>query len=120
MTAIKYPFPAFTVNRKYAGIILALLCFLPYPWLSRMLAAGSIAIDPGVLTAVILTILSVLLFQAITWWLIKTIWPVLAQYATENFEQNFKSLLPWQKVIIYLSFYLLLFFSFIATLAVLV
>ncbi|WP_276360184.1 hypothetical protein [Daejeonella sp. H1SJ63] len=107
-------------KREHLGIFSALLLFLCFPWLSRWIDITSAPIDPGALSAVIMAILSLLAFKAVTWWLINIIWPVLADYSEEQFEQNFKSLSAWQKVIIYLGFYLLLLYSFVATLAAII
>lgn len=107
-------------KKEHLAIFSALFLFLFFPSLSRWIDITSAPIDPGALSAVIMAILSLLAFKAITWWLINIIWPVLADYSKEQFEQNFKSLSPWQKVVIYLGFYLLLLFSFIATLAAII
>jgi hypothetical protein len=79
----------------------------------------SAPIDVGALSAILMAVLALLTFKAITWWIIKIIWPVLAEYSQDHFERNFKSLLSWQKVIIFLGFYLLLLYSFVAALAAL-
>jgi hypothetical protein len=60
------------------------------------------------------------LFKAITWWLVKTLWPALANYSNYHFANNFQSLSACHKVLIYLGFYLLLLYSFVLTLAALV
>jgi len=104
-------------KKEHLLIFSAIFLFLYFPGLSRLIDITSAPIDPGALSAVIMAILSLLAFKAVTWWLINIIWPVFAEYSKEHFEQNFKSLLPWQKVIIYLAFYLLLLYSFVATLA---
>lgn len=111
--------PQTGTKKEYLVIGMTLIVFLYFPWLSRRIDITSAPIDPGALSAVIMAILSLLAFKAVTWWLINTIWPVLAEYSREHFERNFKSLMSWQKVVIYLSFYLLLLYSFIATLAAL-
>ncbi|MEJ7780375.1 MAG: hypothetical protein WKF68_12380 [Daejeonella sp.] len=111
--------PQTGIKKEHLVIFMALILFLYFPWLSRWIDITSAPIDPGALSAVIMAILSLLAFKAVTWWLINIIWPVLAEYSKEHFERNFKSLMSWQKVIIYLSFYLLLLYSFIATLAAL-
>ena len=111
--------PQARIKKEHLAILTALLLFLYFPWFSRRIDITSAPIDPGALSAVIMAILSLMAFKAVTWWLINIIWPVLAEYSKEHFERNFKSLLSWQKVIIYLGFYLLLLYSFVATLAAL-
>ncbi|MHB1178209.1 MAG: hypothetical protein ACYCZO_07745 [Daejeonella sp.] len=107
------------IKKEHLAIFMVLVLFLYFPWLSRWIDITSAPIDPGALSAVIMAILSLLAFKAVTWWLINIIWPVLAEYSKEHFERNFKSLQSWQKVIIYLSFYISLLYSFVATLAAL-
>ena len=111
--------PQQAIKKEHLTIIFVLVLFLYFPSLSRQIDITSAPIDPGALSAVIMAILSLLAFKAVTWWLINIIWPVLAEYSKEHFERNFKSLLSWQKVIIYLGFYLLLLYSFVGTLSAL-
>jgi len=112
-----YAFPQLSVNKEKIGILLSLILFLSFPWLSRHWDITSAAIDCGALSAVIMAVFTQLVFKAVTWRLIKAIWPVLANYSEFHFENNFKSLAPCVKVVIYLSFYLLLLLSFVFTLA---
>lgn len=107
------------IKKEHLAIFFSLILFLYFPWVSRRIDITSAPIDPGALSAVIMAILALLAFKAVTWWLINIIWPVLAEYSKEHFERNFKSLPSWQKVIIYLGFYLLLLYSFVGTLAAL-
>lgn len=109
--------PKFLVNKEHSGILIIIAVFLLFPYLVRLIDDSAAAIDPGIFSAVILSISSVLIFQAVTWWIIRVIWQVFHIYSTYHFENNFKSLEPWQKVIIYLGFYLLVLYSFVGTLA---
>lgn len=106
-------------RKEFASILIILFIFLCFPYLVRHIDVTAAAIDPGILSAVILAVSAVLIFKAATWWIIKTIWSVLAEYSEEHFARNFKSLFSWQKVLIYLGFYLLIFYSFIVVLAAL-
>ena len=109
-----------TVNPvKNEGFLLlgVLSLFLVFPWLSRHIDVTAAPLDPGILSVVIMAVLSFLVFKALTWWLIRIIWPVFAEYSELCFEENFMSLLSWQKVVIYLAFYLFLLFGFVGTLA---
>jgi hypothetical protein len=109
--------PKFLINKELTGILTIIAVFLLFPYLVRQVDYSAAAIDPGILSAVILSIASVLIFQAVTWWIIRVIWQVFHIYSTHHFENNFKSLEPWQKVIIYLGFYLLLLYSFVTVLS---
>lgn len=104
-------------NKEQGLILLALVLFVLSPFVLRSIDMSAAPLDAGIISAIILAVLAFLVFKAITWWLVQNIWPVLGQYSKEHFDSNFKSLLSWQKIIIYLSFYLLLLFGFIATLA---
>lgn len=108
-----------TGKREYLFMAGAIISFLMFPPLIRHIDIISAPIYPGALSAILMAVIAVLTFKAVTWQLIRLIWPVLAEYSAEHFVRNFKSLLSWQKVIIYLCFYLLLFFSFVITLAAL-
>jgi hypothetical protein len=113
----RWSFPPITWNKEQAWILLTLGAFLWSPHVLRMADATAAPLDAGILSAIIMAILAFLIFKALTWWLIQHIWPVLGNYSKEQFEANFKALIPWQKVIIYLLFYLLLLFGLVATLA---
>src|SRR5690606_41171740 len=49
-------------------------------------------------------------------WVLHQHWPFLGEYAAEHFERNFKSLLSWQKVGVYLGFFLALLYAFVIAL----
>ncbi len=108
------------VKPEYKGMIISALSFLIFPYLVRLIDSSAAAIDPGVLSAIILSIAAVLFFQATTWWVIKAIWPAFAMYSREQFERNFRALGGAHKVIIYLGFYLALLYAFILVMAQLV
>lgn len=114
----KYYLPwHFPFRKELAGILVILVIFLVFPYLIRTIDVTAAAIDPGIFSAIILAVSAILIFKAVTWWILTAIWPVFAEYSNEHFERNFKSLLPWQKVIIYLGFYLLVLFAFVGALA---
>ena len=104
------------LRKEFAGITVILLIFIFFPYFVRQIDVTAAAIDPGIFSAIILAISAVLIFQAVTWWVIRIIWPVFATYSTFQFENNFKSLQSWQKVLIYLGFYLSVLYSFVAVL----
>jgi hypothetical protein len=119
-TIKQFVFPLFRLKREHLAILISLLTFLNFPWLSRHWDITSAAIDAGALSAVAMAIFALLLFKAITWWLVKTLWPALASYSNYHFANNFQPLSACHKVLIYLGFYLLLLYSFVLTLAALV
>lgn len=107
----------FPLRKELGGILFIILIFFLFPYFIREIDVSAAAIDPGIFSAIILAVLAVLIFKTATWWLIKTIWPVFAEYSDEHFERNFKSLISWQKVVIYLGFYLLILYAFVVILA---
>ncbi len=108
------------VKTEYKGLIISALSFILFPYLIRLVDNSAAAIDPGVLSGIILSIAAVLFFQAITWWVIKAIWPAFAMYSRDHFERNFKSLQAGEKIVIYLGFYLALLYAFILVMAQLI
>lgn len=120
-TLSKYYWPLyFPLKKEYIGIVIIVVLFLWFPQLSRLVDHTAAPIDAGALSAIVLAISALLIFKTITWWLIKSIWPVFMEYSNEHFERNFKSLNPWQKVVIYLTFYLVLLYAFVFTLVAIV
>ena len=114
----KYYLPwHFPLRKEFAGILIILIAFLVFPRLIRLVDITSAPIDPGAFSAVILAVAALLLFKAVTWWLIKAIWPVFADFSDNHFERQFSSLPALQKVVIYLVFYLTLLWGFIGVLA---
>ncbi len=113
----------FSINRPlhHEGfiIILTLTVFLLFPFICRSIDVTSAPVDPGVLSIVIIALLAFLVFKSVTWTTIKIIWPVFADYSELHFEEDFRTLCPVHKVIIYLTFYLFLLFGMVATLAAL-
>lgn len=114
-----YPF-LFPLGREFAGILVVVSAFLLFPYIIRQLDNTAAAIDPGIISAIILAAVAFLIFKALTWWLIKVIWPVFADYSERQFESNFRAMQSGHKVIIYLGFYLLIFYAFVLVLAALI
>lgn len=110
----------FPLRKEFTGILVIIMIFLLFPYFIRRIDVTAAAIDPGIFSAIILAVSAVLIFKAVTWWIIKAIWPVFAEYSNKHFERNFKSLITWQKVVIYLGFYLLLLYAFVIVLAALI
>lgn len=90
-----------------------LLVFFGSPQLFRLIDITAAPLDAGAFSAVILAIAAVLLFQSVTWWIIRTIWPAMAEYSRKRFNHDFNNLEVWQKIIVYLAFYLLLLYAFV-------
>lgn len=120
MKLIQKYFHPHPVSREFAGIVVIVLIFIFFPYGVRLVDATAAAIDPGIYSAIILAVSAILIFKAGTWWIIKVIWPVFAEYSAQQFERNFRSLVSLQKVLIYLGFYLSVFYAFVIILAALI
>ncbi|MEJ7780794.1 MAG: hypothetical protein WKF68_14520 [Daejeonella sp.] len=117
----KYHHPLlFPLRKEFTGILVVVIAFFLFPYIIRKLDVSAAAIDPGIISAVILSALAILIFKALTWWLIKVIWPVFADYSERQFESNFRSMQSGQKVYIYLGFYLLILYAFVMVLTALI
>ena len=113
----KYYLPYhFPLRKEMLGILIIILIFLLFPYMVRTIDVTAAALDPGIFSAIILAVSAVLIFKAVTWWLIKIIWPVFAKFSDKYFEWQFISLSGLQKVLIYLGFYLLIFYAFVVVL----
>lgn len=104
------------IKKEYSIIMFSVCIFLVFPWISRYIDVTSASFDLGILSAILLSILALLSFKAVTWIVIKAIWPLFSFYSENQLERDFKILLPLEKVVIYLMFYLLLLLAFIITL----
>lgn len=106
--------------RKHV-LTLALGFSLLLYWFSQQLLRGldysAAPIDVGTLSAIPLTAVAVLTFMALTGLIIRQQWPVLDVYQEHFFDHTFRTLLSWQKVVIYLSLYVSLLFAFVVTLS---
>ena len=120
MTTITIPnrlfWPTIPIKNEYLSLAFWLIVFLLSPRLIRLIDITAAPIDPGALTAILMSVLAVLLFKAVTWWLIRSIWPAMALYSETHFSNNFNALESWQKISIYLAFYVALLLSFVCTL----
>lgn len=96
-----------------AGI---LLFFLAGPLL-RLADPTAAAVDIGALSLLLLGLVSGLGFITVSHWLTGLLWPVFRDFRKHHFEPFFKSLRPWQKILIYLGCFFLLLYAFVACLA---
>lgn len=100
---------------KPVGLVVAALLIL-FVWsgpLLRLIDPLAAAPDIGVLGLTLLGLLSGLAIIAVSRWLLGLLWPVFRDFRNYHFEPIFKSLLPWQKIIIYLTCYFLLLYAFV-------
>lgn len=74
-------------------------------------------VDPGALSLVLLAAMALATFLSVSHWLTGLLWPILRSYRKYYFSNNFKSLLPWQKITFYLVIYFGLLYAFVCCLA---
>jgi len=94
-------------------LLLSILVFIFCGDTIRRIDITAAPIDLGVLAVIPLSAITVISFMILTGWMIAWQWPVLSEYQHDFLERTFKSLLSWQKVLIYFSFYLAVFYAFI-------
>ncbi len=109
----KILFTGLSIPKEWRNLSIWLSLFFSFPFIIRKLDPSAAAIDPGALSAVLMTVFTLLLFKACTWWLIRNIWPFLAVFAQYHLENTYKSLPLWQKTMLFLGFYILLLYAFI-------
>lgn len=100
-----------------ASLPLLLLLFLYSGPLLRLIDPTAAVMDIGALSLPLLALVAALGFVAISHWLLGLLWPVFRDFRKHHFEPIFKSLRPWQKIILYLCCFFLLLYAFVACLA---
>lgn len=85
--------------------------------LLRLADPTAAVVDVGALSLVLLAAVALAAFLALSHWLIGLLWPVMRGYQRNHFSNNFKSLLPWQKVTFYLVIFFGLLYAFVCCLA---
>ena len=101
------PRRGFSFPHVSIAIAVMALLFVHAGSVLRWLDPTAAAVDIGAISLVLLALVAVAAFISVSRWLLGLLWPVLRDYRNHHFSNNFKSLLPWQKV----SFYLLVFFG---------
>lgn len=95
--------------------VMAALFILAGPLL-RGLDPTAAAVDIGAVSLVLLALLALAAFIAVSRWLLGLLWPVLRDYQHHHFTPNFKTLQPWQKLGFYLVVFFGLLYAFVCTL----
>lgn len=99
------------------GFWMAVVLFLFCGPLLRLVDPVAAVVDLGVLSLLLLGLLAGVGFIAASSWLLGLLWPVFRDFRNHHFEPIFKSLIPWQKIVIYLGCFFLLLYAFVACLA---
>lgn len=84
--------------------------------LLRLADPTAAVVDIGALSLVLLAVAALAAFLAVSRWLIGLLWPVLRDYRQHHFPNNFKCLLPWQKITFYLVIFFGLLYAFVVCL----
>lgn len=96
---------------------LVVLAFIISGPVLRLVDPFAASPDIGILGLLVFGLLSGLAMVIISRWLLELLWPVFREFRKHHLEPIFKSLLPWQKLIIYLACYFLLLYALVASLA---
>lgn len=99
------------------GVTGFLILFMYSGPILRAADPAAAAADPGILSLIVLAVLALLAFIALSLWLLGLLWPVFRDYRNLHFKINFKTLLPWQKIMVYLLSFFLLLYAFVACLS---
>ncbi|MBB2149175.1 hypothetical protein [Pedobacter gandavensis] len=100
---------AFKTLKEYTALIVAVLLFFVSPFILHYLDPVAATYDAGVFQVINLAVIQFCVYMAITWTVVKNIWPAIGQYFKTSFNHDFKDLSKWQKVSISLSVYFLVF-----------
>ncbi|WP_257667196.1 hypothetical protein [Parapedobacter tibetensis] len=104
----------------WLGLVGALLIVLAlFNWsgpLLRWLDPTAAVVDLGALSLVVLALVALAVFLAVSRWLLGLLWPVLRDYQKNHFANNFKSLQSWQKITFYLVIFFGLLYAFVCCL----
>ncbi|WP_262249379.1 hypothetical protein [Parapedobacter soli] len=82
----------------------------------RLADPTAAVVDVGALSLVLLAVVALAAFLAVSRWLIGLLWPVMRGYQRNHFSHNFKSLSPWQKITFYLVIFFGLLYAFVCCL----
>jgi hypothetical protein len=99
--------------KEHLAIFAAIAAFFAYPYVIRLLDPTAGTYDAGVLQIIVISVVMFVIFQWATWQVIKSIWPSLGQYAEHFFNNDFKDLLPWQKLRVFLFVYFSVLAAFV-------
>lgn len=89
----------------------ALALWIISPVILRIFDPTAATFDAGIFQIIIFSIISLFVFIAVVWWLMKKVFGTTYKYIRNELKTDFKQLTPWQKVLIsYGIFFLLLFY----------
>lgn len=100
-------------QNEYLPMIIAVLVFYVSPYVLRAIDPTAGTYDVGVLQVIILTIIMFCVFQSVVWMALKVNWLSIRCYFEDRFSTDFKTLQPWQKIVISLCVYFSLLFALV-------
>ena len=105
---------------RWLGTAIAMIgLFVLFAWVGPLLRLAdptAAVVDIGALSLVLLAVVALAAFLAVSRWLLGLLWPVLRGYQQNHFSNNFKSLSPWQKITFYLVIFFGLLYAFVCCL----
>lgn len=110
---------AYRKNLLQVFFLISITLYLLFPPVARAIDGGAAPIDVGILSALLIAAIAVLGFLQLAYWMLHRVWPVFGHYLIHEFQTDFNTLLPWQKLSYYFSVLLSLLYAFILALAAL-
>lgn len=95
--------------KEATALITGILLFFAANVILRWLDPTAATYDAGVLQIINFSVLSFAVYQAITWSIVKNIWPAIGLYFKELFNKDFLILTPWQRICVSLFIYFSVF-----------
>jgi hypothetical protein len=91
--------------KEYTALIMALVVFFAFPYIVRLWDPTAGSYDAGVLQVIVMATVQFAIYQAITWSVVKNIWPAIGVYMKSFFNNDFLNLEPWQRIMFSLFVY---------------
>lgn len=95
--------------KEYTALIMAFVVYFVSPYVLRLIDPTAGSYDAGVLQIMVIATIQFAVFQAITWSVVKNIWPAIGAYMKEFFNADFLKLDPWQRILISVLVYFAVF-----------
>lgn len=95
--------------KEATALTTGILLFFAANVILRWLDPTAATYDAGVLQIINFSVLSFAVYQAITWSVVKNIWPAIGLYFKELFNKDFLNLTPWQRICVSLFIYFSVF-----------
>lgn len=100
-------------KNEYSLLIYAIILWVGYPFIARMIDPTTIGLDPVYIQLNIYAAIALSISITFTWLVIKAVWPGICTYFENVFINDFNELEKWQRVCISLFLYFFLLWSMV-------